>query len=269
MSHSDKFNDPNLKIYLDVLKKNEPLCTEDQLMLFEKIKDNRNRIVEANLRLVVKIAFEVYEGWKMVDVMDLIQEGNIALIKSVEKYELGKGYAFSTFATYRIKGSMIDYIRNNTGQLRTGTTKAQRAIFNNIGEIKKELEESGATLVEVGDKFGFDPADYGIMTAQTEPIDAVNIAECGTSDSVEDVYLMSEARLNLRKKILAFRDSLDFNEKFIWDTRLMEQQFTLKECQEPLKMTHTEQVRRLEAKVIEKAKDYFDIQDFYDIVGKG
>jgi RNA polymerase sigma factor (sigma-70 family) len=205
----------------------------------------------------------------MVDVMDLIQEGNVALIIAVEKFELNKGYQFSTFATYRIKGSMLDYIRNNTGQLKLGTTKAQRAIFNNIGEIKKELEESGATLVEVGDKFGFDPVDYGIMTSQAEPIDETNIAQCGTSDSVEDVYLMSEARLNLRKKILMFRDSLDFNEKFIWDTRLMEQQFTLKECQQPLKMTHTEQVRRLENRVIEKAKEYFTLQDFYDIVGKG
>ena len=245
-----------------------PLLTSAQEQDYiDRIKECRNKLIEGNLRLVVKTAFEINEAWKDVDVLDLIQEGNLGLIDAVDRYEIRKGYRFSTYAMHYIKGYMLTHIRSNTGPLKTGTTKAQREIFYNMGAVKDLLEKEGADIEKIASLYGGGVDDVELMTAGTVCIDDLGENELVDNNSPENVYLKNEARLNLRRKIIEFRNTLTENQKFLWDCRILDKQFTYNQCLEPLGLKHEMQVKRLEESVIKKAKDFFAIQDFYDIIG--
>ena len=106
------------------------------------------------------------------------------------------------------------------------------------------------------------------MTAQTINIDTAPEEDLLERETPESVYLKSEARLNLRKKIKEFRNTLSDIEKFIWDCRIMEKRYTLDECTKYTPdMVYREQVKRLETKVLDKARDYFSSLDFIDVIG--
>jgi RNA polymerase sigma factor (sigma-70 family) len=257
----------SLKSYLNSIKKCPLLTLAQEQDYIDRIKECRNKLIEGNLRLVVKTAFEINEAWKDVEVLDLIQEGNLGLIDAVDRYEVRKGYRFSTFAMHYIKGYMLTHIRSNTGPLKLGTTKAQREIFYNMGAVKDLLEKEGADVDKIAGVYGGDVNDILTMTSNTVCIDDLGENDLIDNNSPESVYLRNEARLNLRRKIIEFRNTLSENEKFIWDSRILEKQFTYNQCLEPLDMKYEMQVQRLEQKVIKKAKEFFAIQDFYDIIG--
>jgi RNA polymerase sigma-32 factor len=258
----------SLKAYLADVKRHPTLTSAEETDYLKAISHNRNKLVEGNLKLVVKTAFEINEAWHNVELLDLIQEGNIGLIDAVSRYDLSRKYAFSTFVLYRIKGAMLDFIRNNTGPIKTGTTKAQRAIFNNIGQIKAELENEGYTIEDVADKHGANISDIQLMTAQTIDIDNVDESELVHPETPESAYLKSEARLNLRKKIMAFRESqLSNEEQFVWDNRIFDQKLSLKQCAIALGQNHHEPIRRMEKEVLALAKGYFSSLDFMDVMG--
>ncbi|MEI7904836.1 MAG: sigma-70 family RNA polymerase sigma factor [Candidatus Firestonebacteria bacterium] len=97
-----------LKIYLSEIGKFPLLTQEDEVRLFKKaLKDNQAKkiIINSNLRLVVNIA-KRYTRFG-VSIMDLIEEGNLGLIKAVAKFKIQKGFRFSTYATWWIKQYII------------------------------------------------------------------------------------------------------------------------------------------------------------------
>jgi len=102
-------NDP-VRMYLKEIGKIPLLTSEEEVELAKMIEENseeaRRRLAEANLRLVVSIA-KKYVGRGML-FLDLIQEGNLGLIKAVEKFDYRKGYKFSTYATWWIRQASDD-----------------------------------------------------------------------------------------------------------------------------------------------------------------
>jgi RNA polymerase primary sigma factor len=254
----------NFEIYLNQIRKYKVLDKEREQEYFKAIEHNRGKIVEHNLKLVVAIAIEIHKAWDNTEVMDLIQEGNIALLTATGGFKFKKNFRFSTYASYVIRNEMMRYIKGE-GLIRKNTTKSQRVVINNIQEIKTRLEDSGMTLDEVAEKFDVDKMDI---------LDATNIAKFVSyndpsvqSDLIdhetpESTYLKNEARLNLRRKIKEFRSGLTGDEAFIWDNRILEKVCTLSECG-----GHPMTVKRLEDRVIAKAKEYFSLLDFYDIIG--
>lgn len=110
----------SLKFYFDSIKKYPLLTSKEEIHLADRIaagdQDARRKMIEANLRLVVNIA-KRYMG-RGFPFPDLIEEGNIGLIKSAERFRTAKGCKFSTYATYWIKQSIERAIANQSNVVR-------------------------------------------------------------------------------------------------------------------------------------------------------
>jgi RNA polymerase sigma-32 factor len=99
--------------------------------------------VLANLRLVVKIALEYKNSYK--NVMDLIQEGNIGLMKAVSKYDPSKGAKLSYYASWWIRSYILKFILDNFRLVKIGTTQEQKKLFYNLLKEKQRLMNLGIT----------------------------------------------------------------------------------------------------------------------------
>ncbi len=128
-----------------------PVCSEkESARLWEEYRENpgaetRNEIVLAYAGLVKSIARRAASvSGNYVDAEDLLSYGMIGLIKAVEKYDPGKGVAFETFATYRIRGEVIDYMRRNDWIPRG---------------VRKRSQEVERAAVEFAARHGREPTD--------------------------------------------------------------------------------------------------------------
>lgn len=99
------------------------------------------RLIEANLRLVVKIAYEYRRAHK--NLLDLVQEGNIGLIQAVSKFDPYRGVKLSSYAAFWIRAYILKFILNNWRLVKIGTTQAQRKLFFNLRKEKDKLERLG------------------------------------------------------------------------------------------------------------------------------
>jgi len=105
--------------------------------------DVAKKLVVANLRLVVKIAMEYRYAYS--NVMDLIQEGNIGLMKAVSKYNPEKGAKLSYYASWWIKSYILKFILDNFRLVKIGTTNEQKKLFYNLLKEKNRLQGMGIT----------------------------------------------------------------------------------------------------------------------------
>src|SRR5690606_12924180 len=95
----------------------------------------------ANLRLVVKIAFEYRNAYR--NVLDLIQEGNMGLMKAVSKYNPHKGAKLSYYASWWIRSYILKFILDNFRLIKIGTTAEQKKLFYNLMREKERLMSQG------------------------------------------------------------------------------------------------------------------------------
>ncbi len=94
-------------------------------------------LVTSHLRLVVKLAMR-YKGYGL-PIADMISEGNIGLMKAVQKFEPEKGFRLSTYAMWWIKAAMTEYILRSWSMVRMGTLAAQKKLFFSLRRIKEKL----------------------------------------------------------------------------------------------------------------------------------
>ncbi|TLS39370.1 RNA polymerase sigma factor RpoD [Pseudalkalibacillus caeni] len=160
-----KINDP-VRMYLKEIGRVDLLSAEEEINLAKRIEDGdeeaKRRLAEANLRLVVSIA-KRYVGRGML-FLDLIQEGNMGLIKAVEKFDYRKGYKFSTYATWWIRQAITRAIADQARTIRIPVhmvetinklIRVQRQLLQDLGrepspeEIGKEMELSPDKVREI------------------------------------------------------------------------------------------------------------------------
>ncbi|ADU29879.1 RNA polymerase sigma factor RpoD [Evansella cellulosilytica] len=151
-----KINDP-VRMYLKEIGRVPLLSASEEIDLAKKIEDGdeeaKRRLAEANLRLVVSIA-KRYVGRGML-FLDLIQEGNMGLIKAVEKFDYNKGYKFSTYATWWIRQAITRAIADQARTIRIPVhmvetinklIRVQRQLLQDLGrepspeEVSKEMD---------------------------------------------------------------------------------------------------------------------------------
>lgn len=131
-------NDP-VRMYLKEIGQIKLLSLDEELVLADKIKEGdqhaKDILAESNLRLVVSIA-KRYVGRGML-FLDLIQEGNIGLMKAVEKFDVSKGYKFSTYATWWIRQAITRAIADQARTIRVPVHMVET--INKLARIQRQL----------------------------------------------------------------------------------------------------------------------------------
>ena len=144
-------NDP-VRMYLKEIGKISLLSLDEETELSKRIAEGdetaKNRLAESNLRLVVSIA-KRYVGRGML-FLDLIQEGNIGLMKAVEKFDAEKGYKFSTYATWWIRQAITRAIADQARTIRVPVHMVET--INKLSRYQRQL-----TLEELAKKMGMSP----------------------------------------------------------------------------------------------------------------
>ena len=152
-----------VRMYLKEIGKVPLLSAEEEIELAKKMEmgdeDSKKRLAEANLRLVVSIA-KRYVGRGML-FLDLIQEGNLGLIKAVEKFDYRKGYKFSTYATWWIRQAITRAIADQARTIRIPV--------HMVETINKLIRVSRQLLQELGRE----PAPEEIAEEMNMPVDRV------------------------------------------------------------------------------------------------
>jgi RNA polymerase primary sigma factor len=168
-----KINDP-VRMYLKEIGRVSLLSAADEVQLAKRIEagdeEAKRRLAEANLRLVVSIA-KRYVGRGML-FLDLIQEGNMGLIKAVEKFDYRKGYKFSTYATWWIRQAITRAIADQARTIRIPVHMVET--INKLIRISRQLlQELGRepTPEEIAAEMGLSPEKVReIMKIAQEPV---------------------------------------------------------------------------------------------------
>jgi RNA polymerase sigma-32 factor len=229
------------------------------------------RLVTANLRLVVKIAYEYRRAYK--NMMDLIQEGNIGLMQAVKKYDPYRGVKLSSYAAWWIRAYMLRFILNNWRLVKLGTTQAQRKLFFNLSKEKAKLSALGIepSDAEVAKRLNVAEAEVAEMGKRLARSDASLDASVGESDgrSVARVELMpslgstpdqiaegAELSEMLQGRLSEFRETLKGKDIIIFDKRVVaDEPLTLQELGDEFGVSR-ERVRQLEARLTGKLREY-------------
>jgi len=136
-----------LQAYLMEVRKIPLLSPEEEKALTIKYKEAGDtqaayKLVTANLRLVVKIALDYQRHW-MMNLLDLIQEGNLGLMQAVKNFDPYRGVKLSYYSSYWIKAYILKFIMDNWRLVKIGTTQVQRKLFFNLQKEKNRLESLG------------------------------------------------------------------------------------------------------------------------------
>ncbi len=166
--------DDPVRMYLKEIGQIPLISQEEELVLAARILEGdeaaKNKLVEANLRLVVSIA-KRYMG-KGMFLLDLIQEGNLGLMKAVEKFDYTKGYKFSTYATWWIRQAISRAIADQARTIRLPVHMVE-SMHRVSRSQRKLLQELGRepSLEEIGRDAGLSPAKVAeIMKMAQDPV---------------------------------------------------------------------------------------------------
>jgi len=261
-------SDDPVRMYLKESGKVPLLTPEEEVALAMRMsegdEDAKRRMAEANLRLVVSIA-KRYVGRGML-FLDLIQEGNLGLIKAVEKFDYTKGYKFSTYATWWIRQAITRAIADQARTIRIPVHMVET--INKVIRVSRQLlQELGhdPSAEEIAEEMGL-PADKvrDILKIAQEPVSLETpIGEEEDShlgDFIEDegVSEPSEAAsfTLLKEQLMTVLDTLTPREKKVLELRfgiLDGRTRTLEEVGKEFNVTR-ERIRQIEAKALRKLR---------------
>lgn len=264
-----------LQIYLKEIARFPMLEPEEEYALAKRVQDENDqdaafKLVSSHLRLVVKIAMDFQRRW-MQNALDLIQEGNVGLLKAVTKFDPEKGIKFSYYAAFWVKAYILKYIMDNWRMVKIGTTQAQRKLFYNLNKERQRLQTMGfdPTTEALSKSLGVSSTEIDEMDQRLSKNDMSLNAPLGEdSDTTKMDFLPSlgpgveESIANgqivelLLDNIKTIRPKLNEKELAILDDRLLsEDPITLREIGDRFNVTR-ERVRQIEARLLSKIREH-------------
>jgi len=228
----------------------------------EDAQEAKRQLIEANLRLVLHVA-KKYRGLG-VDIMDLVQEGNLGLMHAVEKFDHTKGYMFSTYAIWWIRQYIARAIANQATTIRLPQYKVEE--INRLRRIRRRLEQSlknEPTLDELAEQMDVDVEQIIrllSMKPETVSIDAPHLwgdDEVSLSEILEDDPGDSPERVvitqTLQAQVQDLLNHLTQREKRVLELRygLNSREHSLHEISRKLGMSH-ETARQIEIRALQK-----------------
>src|SRR5512142_3353490 len=143
MTRKTKAESSPLDAYLRDINRVPLLSVVEEQRLAREYRDHGDkraghRLVEANLRFVVKVAFEY--RWYGLRIPDLIQEGNIGLMKGVQKFDPDRKIRLISYAVWWIRAYIQNHVLKSWSLVKLGTTQAQRKLFFSLARARREIE---------------------------------------------------------------------------------------------------------------------------------
>lgn len=276
--HLPTLSSGSLQAYIDSVQQIPVLDQEQEVALFERFQqyndlDAARQIVLAHLRYVVYIARN-YTGYGL-PLEDLIQQGNVGLMKSVKRFDPGYGVRLVSFAVHWIKAEIHEYILKNWKLVKVATTKAQRKLFFNLRKAKERLGWFSREEVDrVADDLGVKPDEVMEMESRLAnydesfelPVDDDEDSLLGpsawlTHGHVDDPAWVTEDEEISGMQAEGLADglrSLDPRSRDIVESRwLSDKKMGLKELAEKYGVS-LERIRQIEAKAFEKMQPYIE-----------
>jgi RNA polymerase sigma-32 factor len=234
------------------------------------------KLIEANLRLVVKIAYEYRRAHR--NLLDLVQEGNIGLIQAVSKFDPYRGVKLSSYAAFWIRAYILKFILNNWRLVKIGTTQAQRKLFFNLRKEREKLEQLGfqPSTALLAEKLDVSEKDVIEMERRLAAPEASLDAPLGNGDDdatrtrldylpsdtdrPDHAYAQSEFSALLKSKLETFAGTLEGREQAIFRERwLTEDPLTLQELGDRYNVSR-ERARQLEKRMLDRLKKYLEAE---------
>ena len=273
--------DDPVRMYLKEIGKIPLLSSEDEIELAKEMElgneEAQKRLAEANLRLVVSIA-KRYVGRGM-QFLDLIQEGNLGLIKAVEKFDYRKGYKFSTYATWWIRQAITRSIADQARTIRIPVHMVE-TINRLVRTSRQLLQELGRepTMEEIGKRVDMPPERVAeIMKMSQEPVSLETPVgeeeDSHLGDFIQDGHVTvpqdAAAYTLLHEQLMEVLETLTEREQKVLRLRFGLDDGRPRTLEEVGKQFHVtrERIRQIEAKALRKLrhpsrsrklKDYLD-----------
>jgi RNA polymerase sigma-32 factor len=196
------------------------------------------RLVTANLRLVIKLAFQYHRQWS--NVLDLIQEGNVGLVEALSRYDPARKIRFSSYAQYWIRAMILRFLMDNFRMVRLGTTRHGRKLFFQLKKERDRLLEQGqlASTRLLAENLQVPESEVVLMDLQLRapalsldsPVGPESEGKAALSEfvsgeedvAVDDQVAAHELGALVKQHLDAFYDGLgDERSRVIWNERLV------------------------------------------------
>lgn len=256
------------------------LTQEEELAFAQRFHTNGDIeaarcLVLAHLRYVVRVA-RGYLGYGL-PLNDLIQEGNVGLMKAVKRFDPKMGVRLVSFAVHWIKAEIHEFILRNWRIVKVATTKAQRKLFFNLRGRKKRLGWlSKEEVQEVAKDLGVSPAEVLVMEQRLNALDSPYDAPDAATDEGDYAFKAPEHYLfdgkddpalllekedtgdQGREQLMAAMKQLDERSQYILQHRwLVEEKCTLRDLAEKYEVS-VERIRQLEKNAMKKIRQYME-----------
>ena len=268
--------EPGFPPYLEEIRRFPMLERQEEYMLAKRWREHGDRgaahkLVTSHLRLVTKIARD-YRGYGL-PISEAISEGNVGLVRAVERFEPEKGFRLATYAMWWIKATIQEYILRSWSLVKMGTTANQKKLFFNLRKAQSKisiLDDGDMRLDQVkiiARRIGVTETDVIYMNRRLSGDASLNVAirEDGDSGEWQDwlvdespdqetMLAASEEFDNRRKTLSDALTVLNERERRIFEARrLAEDPITLADLAEEFGVSR-ERVRQIEVRAFEKVQ---------------